>query len=173
MAAAPRRVTAEPLDPERFAPFGEVLAVPGAPGRRVNLGTALRTDRVAALESTRPGARPNAAIFRCEPQSLPFRVTLFERHPHSTQTFAALQGGPWLVVVARARPDGGPDEAGARAFLCPPGQGINLARGAWHHPVIALGRPADLLMLAWEDGSPGDCEVRPLAVPFEVAAREA
>lgn len=167
-----RRIAARPLERGAFAPFGDVLAAPGAPGRRVNLGTAGRSDRVVALENTRPAAQPNAALFRCDPQALPFRVAMLERHPHSTQLFAALRGGHWLVVVAPARPGGDPDAGAARAFLCGPGQGVNLARGVWHHPVLAIAEPAELLMLAWEDGGPGDCEERPLAEPFEVTAPE-
>lgn len=170
MPAGGRRIAALPLADAAFAPFGEALAAPAAAERRVNLGTAGRHDRVVTPASTRPAARPNVALFRCDPQALPIRVTLLERHPHSTQLFAALRGGDWLVVVAPALPGGEPDTAAARAFRCGPGQGVNLARGVWHHPVLALGEPAELLMLAWEDGGPGDCEERPLAEPFDVVA---
>lgn len=170
MADHARRLVAEPLARAAFAPFGELLGAPAAPVRRINLGTAGRSDRLATLESTRPAATPNVALFRCDPQSLPWRVTLLERHPHSTQLFASLRGGEWLLIVAPSRPDGAPDEAELRAFRCPAGGGVNLRRGVWHHPVLALGQPAELLMLAWEDGGPGDCEERPLASPVEVTA---
>ena len=177
MPAMPRRVAAVPLTPAAFAPFGDVLGTASAPSapaaptsqdRAVNLGTARRSDRVAALESSRPAAAPNVALFRCEPQALPFRATLLERHPHSTQLFASLGGARWLLLVAPTLADGEPDVEGARAFLASPGQGVNFRRGLWHHPVIALDRPAELLMLAWEDGGPGDCEERPLASPIEI-----
>jgi len=170
MAGETRRVIAQPLEAGAFAPFGQVLEAPGGPGRVVNLGTARRHDRAAALENARPAAEPNVAVFRCEPQALPFRVTLLERHPHSTQLFAALRARRWLLIAAPSRPDGSPDADGLRAFLCGPGQGVNLARGVWHHPVIVLDEPAELLMLAWEDGGPGDCEEHPLAAGPEVVA---
>lgn len=170
MAQGSRRVTAEPLAAAAFAPFGQVIEAPGGPGRLVNLGTARRHDWAAALENARAGAKPNVAVFRCDPQSLPFRVTLLERHPHSTQLFAALRASRWLVMAAPSRPDGGPDADGLRAFLCGPGQGVNLARGVWHHPVLALDEPAELLMLAWEDGGPGDCDEHPLADGPEIVA---
>jgi ureidoglycolate lyase len=168
MAEGARTISAVPLDRQAFAPFGEVIETPGGAGRAVNLGTARRFDRAVTLESARPAATPNLALFFCEPQSLPFRATLLERHPHSTQVFAALRGGRWLVVVAPSLPDGRPDERGVRAFACGPGQGINLAQGVWHHPMIALGEPAEMLMLAWEDGGPGDCEEFPLSSPIQV-----
>lgn len=174
MPAAPRRLTAVPLTPAAFTAFGDVFgaatapAAPTAKDRAVNLGTARRQDRAAALESSRPAAQPNLAQFRCEPQALPFRATLLERHPHSTQLFASLRGARWLLLVAPSLPDGEPDVDAARAFLASPGQGVNFRRGLWHHPVIVLDQPAELLMLAWEDGGPGDCEERPLAVPIEI-----
>ncbi len=164
----PPPLVAEPLTAAAFAPFGQVPGGSEGDARRVNLGTAWRHDHAAALENGRPGARPNLAVFRCDPCTLPFRATLLERHPHSTQLFASLRGGRWLVIVAPTRADGGPDEAGMRAFACEPGQALNLARGCWHHPVIALAEPAELLMLAWEDGGPGDLEERALAAPRDV-----
>jgi ureidoglycolate lyase len=172
MAERLRRLLAQPLAREAFAAFGDVIEAPGAPGRRVNLGTAVRNDRLSSLENARSSATPNVALFRCDAQSLPRRITLLERHPHSTQLFASLRGGDWLVVVAPALPGGAPDEAGLRAFRCGPGRAVNLHRGVWHHPVLAVGEAAELLMLAWEDGGPGDCEERPLAVPVEVGAAE-
>jgi ureidoglycolate lyase len=39
----------------------------------------------------------------------------------------------------------------------------------WHHPIIALEAPAEFAMLAWEDGSPGDCVVRQLSEPLLVS----
>ena len=170
MTDSPRTVVPQPLSAAAFAPFGQVIEAPGGPGRAVNLGTARRHDWAAALENARPGARPNVAVFRCEPQVLPFAVTLLERHPHSTQMFAALRGGPWLVVVAPDASDGTPDAAGLCAFVARPGQAVNFARGVWHHPVVVLDEPAELLMLAWEDGSPDDCEEHPLAAPLSVGA---
>ena len=165
------RIPLEPLTREGFAPFGKVVRAGFGAGRETNLGTALRYDWIAALESTRAGARPNLAIFRSQPQALPFRVTLLERHPSSTQLFAALHAARWLVIVAPDASGGGPNPGGLRAFVAGPGDAFNFRRGVWHHPIIALDEPADLLMLAWEDGGPGDCEERALAVPLIVEGR--
>lgn len=156
----------EPLTPEGFGPFGDVLSAGLGQGLSANQGTAVRHDWAAALESRRPGARPNLSIFRASPQTLPFEVKLLERHPASTQVFLPLVCTRYLVVVAPTLPSGDPDLAGLKAFLCGPGQGINYACGTWHHPMVALDTPAELAMLAWEDGTRGDCEVRPLEQTF-------
>ena len=165
------RIPLQLLTPEGFAPFGEVVRAGFGTGQEANLGTAVRYDWLAALESTRAGARPNLAIFRMQPQALPFRVTLLERHPNSTQLFAALQAVRWLVIVAPDAPGGGPEPQGLRAFVAGPSDAFNFRRGVWHHPILALDGPADLLMLAWEDGGPGDCEECALATPLVIEER--
>jgi ureidoglycolate lyase len=163
-----RRIRVEPLTAQGFAPFGEVISARGAEGRATNLGTATRIDWAARLESTRPMARPDLAMFRCAPQALPIVVRLLERHPHSTQAFLPLKGARWLVCVASDAADGLPDTAGLRAFVGRAGQGVNFRRGLWHHPMLALGEPAEFAMLAWEDGTAGDVEEHRLTEAVEV-----
>jgi ureidoglycolate lyase len=164
----PRRLVAEPLTVEAFAPFGAMISAGLRAGTSANQGTAARFDHCAELSSTRPGARANLAVFRSAPQSLPFTLRLFERHPCSTQTFLPMVCERYLVCVAPALDDGAPDVARARAFVCGPGQGVSYGVGVWHHPILALDGHADFAMLAWEDGSPLDCVEHPLAEPMLV-----
>jgi len=165
----PRALAVEPLTAAAFAPFGEVPTAATGDGRPVNLGTARRIDRVATLDSDRPNARPNLALFRCAPVTLPFDVTMLERHPHSSQLFLALAGGAWLVCVAPSDAAGEPVIDALRAFRAERGQGVHLARGVWHHPIVALDEPAELAMLVWEDGSVGDADERRLDAPLRIA----
>lgn len=153
-----RTVRAAPLSVEGFAPFGDVVSAGLRAGTAANQGTAVRFDRCARLETSRPGAPPNLAVFRSTPQDLPLPVRLLERHPCSSQAFLPLVCSRFLVIVAPAREDGAPDLERLQAFVAGPGQGINYHRGVWHHPMVALDTPAELAMLAWEDGSAQDCE---------------
>jgi ureidoglycolate lyase len=159
---SPRVCVAQPLSAEAFAPFGQVISAGLSSGASANQGTAVRFDWAAQLENGRSAARPNLAVFRSAPQALPKAIVLLERHPHSTQAFLPMACARYLVIVAPDRADGGPDTSRVQAFVCLPGQGINYRRGVWHHPMIALDAPADFAMLAWEDGSSGDCEEHPL-----------
>jgi ureidoglycolate lyase len=161
---------AQPLTREAFSPFGDVIGLGLSGGNSANQGTATRYDRVAQLASSRPGAQPNLAVFRSVAKTLPFEVRLLERHPCSSQLFVPLACQRFLVVVCPEDARGEPDLAGLRAFLCGPGQGVNYRPGLWHHPIIALDGPADLLMLAWEDGSARDCEERPLPTSLLVTS---
>jgi ureidoglycolate lyase len=160
-----RRLVTEPLTAGAFAPFGQVLEA--REGHSSNQGTALRVDRVAQLLSTRPGCAPNLAMIRSLPQPLPFPLRLLERHPCSSQAFIPLRCARYLVIVAPTLPEG-PDWSGLRAFVAQSNQGINYAAGTWHHPFTALDAPAELAMLAWEDGTPRDCEERALPGPITV-----
>jgi ureidoglycolate lyase len=163
-------IAAVPLTAAAFAPFGRVVSAGLQPGSSANQGTAVRFDFCAELISTRPHSRPNLAVFRSVPKSLPHEVALLERHPCSTQVFIPMVVSRYLVCVAPTLPDGGPDLGGLKAFLCAPGQGVAYAPGTWHHPMVALDAPGEFAMLAWEDGGALDCEVRELGVKLVVHA---
>jgi ureidoglycolate lyase len=161
---------ARPLTREAFLPFGDIIGLELSGGTSANQGTATRYDKVARLASSRPEAKPNLAVFRSVAKTLPFEVRLLERHPCSTQMFVPMACQRFLVVVCPEDARGEPDLARLCAFVCGPGQGVNYRPGLWHHPIIALDGPADLLMLAWEDGTALDCEERPLSVPILVTS---
>lgn len=151
---------AEPLTPEAFAPFGEVLAPPRDFGRSYF---------TAGLGNARPAAPVSLSLSRVKPlDRLPLPVTLLERHEFSSQSFLPLKVARWLVVVAPGAPGGGPDTARARAFLAGPGQGVTYRIGTWHHGLTVLDEPAEFAVLMWRDGSAGDEEFVPLAQPFSV-----
>lgn len=169
MSAPITVVRAEPLLAETFAPFGEVLGAPATDdGKLVNLETARRFDHAARLENARTAALPNLAFFHCTPVTLPFRITMVERHPHSSQAFLPLAVGRWLVCVAPHGPNDEPNLGELRAFLGGPGIGVNFRRGLWHHPIVALDQPARFAMLAWEDGGPDDTVEWPVTQSLEV-----
>jgi ureidoglycolate lyase len=62
--------------------------------------------------------------------------------------FYPLQDRPWLVVVAGdpARP------ATYRAFRAEGRQGVNSARGVWHHPLLVLSADERFLVVDRGDG---------------------
>ncbi len=167
-----RELRAEPLSADAFAPFGRVVSAGLQQGSSANQGTAVRFDFTCELSNTRPHAKPNLAVFRSVARSLPLEVVLLERHPCSTQVFIPMIVSRYLVCVAPTLPDGGPDLSGLKAFICAPGQGVAYAPGTWHHPMVALDTPGEFTMLAWEDATPLDCEVRELAQRFRVSAAE-
>jgi ureidoglycolate lyase len=152
----------EPLTADAFRVFGDVIER-GAHARHVtiNEGYAVRYDDLARIDVSADGGAPCLSIFNAKPRTLPFALTLLERHPLGTQAFMPLSGRVYLVVVSEGADE--PDLDTLRCFLAGPGQGINYARGTWHHPLLALDTSSDFIVL--DRRGPGDnCDERQLAV---------
>jgi ureidoglycolate lyase len=152
------RLIAEPLTAEAFAPFGEVLTAPDAPGR-------VYID--AALANRRDHAKASLSFTHKMPNALPLASTTMERHLHSSQSFVPMEAGRWLAIVAPHGADGKPDMARAKAFLARPDQGVTYGADVWHHPFTVIDRPARFAIFMWKDGSSADDEFVEVA-PFEV-----
>jgi ureidoglycolate lyase len=142
-------IVAEPLTPKAFEPFGWVVEGPTEPGRVYVSET---------LSNARPVARVSLSVVRVEPKTPPLEATMLERHEFSSQTFFPLRVSRYLVVVAPAARQGGPDVKSARAFVARSGQGITYRLGTWHHGLTVLDAPAELAVLMWTDGTAGDEE---------------
>ncbi len=163
LAAGQRVLAVEPLSAEAFRPFGDVIGASDAARHfSINEGFAERYHDLAHVDVATAGGRALISIFRAQPRALPMRLGLLERHPHGSQAFVPLSGQPYFVVVAPAGPV--PDLTQIRCFLPAPGQGVNYARGVWHHPLIALDSVHDFLVVD-RGGPPGDanCDEYPLA----------
>ena len=163
MAGAKHLLTIEPLSAAAFHPFGDVIEVSDAARHfSINDGYARRYHDLANVEVVGVGARAMISIFRAKPRVLPMRVHVLERHPLGSQAFMPLSALPYLVVVAEAGPE--PVMANIRCFRAASGQGVNYARGTWHHPLIALERTCVFLVI--DRGGPAseaNCDEFPLA----------
>jgi ureidoglycolate lyase len=148
----PRRLTVEPLTAAGFAPFGEVIAADQSRGFAINAGSAQRYDDLARIDVAADDGRPRLSLFRAAPRALPFTVRMLERHPLGSQAFVPLDPSLRYLVVVADDPQALP-----RAFLARDGQGVNYRRGCWHHPLLALDRRSDFVVV--DRGGPGDnCE---------------
>jgi ureidoglycolate lyase len=131
------QIKTEPLTPETFAPFGDVLAPDGPADRIINAGLCGRWHDRARLDFG-PDGRAGISLFRSQLRALPYVCDLVERHPLGSQAFLPFSLDPFLVIVA-------PDDHGRpgppRAFLTSPGQGINLLRNTWHGVLTPLSGP--------------------------------
>ena len=144
MTDAANRLAIEPLTREAFAPFGDVIELEGAKQIPINLGTTIRYHDLAKIDVADESGRPLVNVFRGQPRTLPFEVTMMERHPLGSQAFVPLNDRPYLVVVA---PAGDLDPAAIRAFVTRGWQGVNYAKGVWHHPLLALGEVSDFIVV--------------------------
>lgn len=150
----------EPLTREAFAPFGDVIELDGAQQFPINQGTTTRFHDLADVE-VGEGGRALINLFRGQPRALPFEVKMLERHPRGSQAFIPLNDRPYLVVVA---PAGELDPARLRAFVTRGWQGVNYARGVWHHPLLALDTVSDFIVID-RGGEGPNCDEQDLPEP--------
>ena len=155
-----KRVKIEPIDPEAFAPFGQLLP-PAPPGRG-------RQELIDELHNGRAGARPRLSIATTEPKALPLTAVQMERHAHSSQAFAPLDCASYLVMVAPHGDGDMPDLERVRAFRVPGDTGINYRADIWHHPLTPLGRVGRFAVFTFVDGTAADEQFVDLPQPVLV-----
>lgn len=197
------QVTAERLTQEAFAPYGDVIANPRPDlhpaafaseggslpysAASANQGTAIRYAHISKprdLYAQSPSGEGQLIMsqFICAGQKLPtvnnhgeFIVSVLERHPFTTQTFAPLEStaSAYLVIVAPSlqpgsldedlpAPQGGglpgrglPDVRGLRAFVATRRQAVTYGAGTWHAPMAAVGDQGttlDFLVVQYASG---------------------
>jgi ureidoglycolate lyase len=117
-------LTAEPLTPAAFAPFGQIVDRGEGPPVFENAG--LRTWRLdyRAVGTT--------ALMVVEFKEIPLRFSRIERHHEVSQGFLPLSGRWMVMVVAADAGPAAPRPEALRAFLFAPHQGVLLHRAVWH-----------------------------------------
>lgn len=133
----------EPLTKASFAGFGDVVEVDGAERIGINQGFAERVNGLAAIDVDSHGGQVNISLFTANPRPAPIAIRLMERHPLGSQLFYPLQDADWLVVVC-ADPM---DPLSYRAFAASGRQGVNYARGVWHHPLLVHASQARFIVV--------------------------
>ncbi len=153
-----------------FAPYGRVLQVPadGAGGHPINAGTTQRHELLADAQLTADAGRPVISISRAQARQLPMALQEMERHVLGSQSFIPMGAARRLVLVV-ARPGPAPrGPADLAAFVSDGAQGVWLAPGTWHHPLLAL-EAGDFLVVERRSGQV-DCDVVALQPPVWLAA---
>ncbi|QBX99957.1 hypothetical protein E2K80_03740 [Rhodophyticola sp. CCM32] len=144
-----------PPDAAAFAPFGELVMPPDAPGtRRFYSDT---------LHSRHDTSAPVLHVNNVPPQSLPLVVSRIERHPYASQCFFPLDVSRYAVMVMPSDAKGGPCADKALAFLMPGTMGVIFNPGVWHLGATVLDRPGHFTVLMWRGGPVQDDEFRTIA----------
>ena len=160
--SAPRMLVAEPLTVDAFRAFGDVIERGGddreaSEGHAINDGSAWRRHDLARVDAAR-GGHVAISTVRAQPRALPFRLQCLERHVRGSQAFIPLAAVPWIVVVCAG--EASPRLDTLRAFVATAGQGVNYARGTWHHPLIATGCASEFIVVdRVADDAGEDCEI--------------
>lgn len=162
---APNRIQA--LTADLFADYGQVIEVHDRNQIfSINEGNTERHHHLAQLDPGTDG-QIIVSIFRAQPRTLPFTMTVMERHPKASQAFIPLSKQPYLIAVCAA--DKPLNSRNIQLFLAQGHQGINYNSGVWHHPLMALHQVCDFIVL--DRQGPGDnCDTVTLTVPITIPA---
>ncbi|NJL48383.1 MAG: Ureidoglycolate hydrolase [Leptolyngbyaceae cyanobacterium SM2_5_2] len=123
---------AQPITPENFAPFGQVI-FPSADGAPFG-----PQDAQLKLDA----GIPRFYIMKLTSQGLRFRT--ITRHRRCTQCLGALEGKDWVIGVAPPGEADQPDPETIQAFHIPGNGFIKLEVGTWHagpyfsHPTVCF-----------------------------------
>ncbi|MGF1514128.1 MAG: ureidoglycolate lyase [Elainellaceae cyanobacterium] len=113
-------IIAQPITPESFAPFGQVIS-PSDDGKLYDA-----TDAQLVLDQ----GTPRFYIMRLTGRGRRFfQIT---RHRRCTQCLGSLGGKEWLLGVAPPGPATAPDKAAIQAFQIPGTCFVKLHVGTWH-----------------------------------------
>ncbi len=135
----------EPLTPEVFSAYGDIIDASGEPTSMINNGMCARYNDRAQLNFDSTG-QAGISIFEGQPYTLPHVVSLVERHPLGSQAFIPMSNAPFLVVVAG---DNAGTPATPKAFLTQHLQGINIHRNVWHGVLTPLENAARFAVIDW------------------------
>jgi ureidoglycolate hydrolase len=120
MPSCLRSLTAQPITPENFRPYGQVISA-SADGKPFDAEDAqLRLDR----------GIPRFYIMRLGDRGRKF--SQITRHQHCTQCLGSLAGQEWLIAVAPPSLAETPNVEAIAAFRIPGSCFIKLEVGTWH-----------------------------------------
>ena len=153
MTQPSRVLQIQPLTAEAFKPFGDVIeANEAARHFSINQGYAERYDKLALVDANDLGGQAAISVFRAKARTWPIELSVLEKHPLGSQAFMPMSRHSYLVVVAPGVEQ--PDVDKVQCFLASATQGVNYAKGTWHHPLLAL-HNSDFLVVD-RSGAKGD-----------------
>ncbi|MDP6968726.1 MAG: ureidoglycolate lyase [Gammaproteobacteria bacterium] len=135
MSAVPF-IEVKPLTKAGFAPFGDVIETEGAEHFAINNGFTQRYHRLAAVTLAQAEDEAIVNIFVSRRWEHPIQLAMLEQHPLGSQAFIPMDKQPFIVVVAEKADNGSPNTL--HAFVTNGQQGVNYAKGVWHHPLLIL-----------------------------------
>ena len=130
-----REISIEQLTAKKFINFGDVVETNEEPFL-INQNKCERHHDLVTLEISK-GGKFGVSIFSSENYSLPFELSLMERHPFGSQCFIPMSNEPFLVIVSLDE-NGRPGKP--YAFVTNGQQGINYNINVWHSVLTPLSR---------------------------------
>jgi ureidoglycolate lyase len=139
------KIPLKPLSKDVFASFGDVIEVHSNNNIiTINDGAADRHHDLTRIDVSDQNGYAIVSIIDTKQTPMPLAVKKMERHPIGSQAFIPTGNSPYVVLVA---PAGKFNHQQLQGFLAQPHQGINYAKGTWHHACISLNRCNQFLVI--------------------------
>lgn len=158
-----RKITAQPLTKEAFAPYGTIIDWP-SPDEKLDVRNSDRFDFY-----------PKLCTFTCDSGVMqvgiathykrPYRTVNMERHYHTQELMVPLTN-PIIIAFAKNKsmdPSEEPDINEVEAFYISTEQGVVVDNGVWHWTPMAVGGDSRIICIFAENTSPGDVDVHKFA----------
>lgn len=123
----------EKLTQLNFAEFGDVIDMDMSKSFLINDDFTRRYHELATTDVEELDGKTILSIFKSSRRGFPIKIKMMENHPLGSQAFLPMQPHKWLVVVATGDV---PTAETCRAFIASGNQGVQYAKGVWHHPPI-------------------------------------
>jgi len=117
----------QPLTQEAFKPFGDVIKTGTVAPKLINNDKCRRYSDLANLDIC--DGQTGVSLFHADIRTLPYELTLLERHPLGSQCFIPMDRSEYIVIVAENKND---MPQMPRAFFADSTQSVNIARNTWH-----------------------------------------
>ena len=153
----------QPLTEEAFKPFGNVIKTETVTPRLINNNKCRRYTDLAVLDIVE--GKPGLSLFHADIRSLPYELTLLERHPLGSQCFIPMDGSEYIVIVAEDN-DGVPKAP--LAFSADRTESVNIARNIWHGVLTPVGG-SGLFAVVDRIGDGSNLEEYNLGEPFLIS----
>lgn len=158
-----REVKAQLMTPDGFSSFGKVL-VPTRDKITFSNEKVQHYNAIGTFETM--GRDPAVSFFTAQRRA--FVLDSLERHVRSSEIFFPA-GGTALMPFAPTLPDGSPDAANLRVFVCVEGVPFTCERGVWHLFPFPIGERYDSYVIVEKALIEEDLEVVTLKEPVRVS----
>ena len=124
------------LTAEKFQQFGDIITLKEQEDFIINNGRCKRYHDLCQVTHSGDEGKIGISLFDSQKITLPFQLSLVERHPLGSQAFIPMHNEPFLIVVAE---DNHGVPSTPVAFITEVQQGINFHQNIWHGPLMPLG----------------------------------
>ena len=157
-----KEVKAQAMTPEDFAPFGKLL-IPTEDKITFSNEKVRHYNAVGTFDTM--GKDPAVSFFTVKRRD--FVLDSLERHVRSSEIFFPVRGAA-LMPFAPTLPDGSPDIANVRVFVCGEDGPFTCERGVWHLFPFPVGERYDSWVIVERALIEEDLEVVTLKEPVRI-----